>query len=194
MTMSCGDAKRKQQCRWFQRNMVIGGFLVWGADAVANSLVVTCVVIYDLRKFDGIPFGLAYQSSLSPHTGVTKYQAHSHRLTSVTVTSVNTGTKSRVWFFPSTYSHTGFTKYQAPSHRLTSVAAIPVYIGSNLKFGFLSTHARTGRELTVVFAEENRKKPMEMRARERQRRSPCHRSRLPYYSRTYSPSPRRRRH
>ncbi|KAL5708515.1 Arginine/serine-rich splicing factor scl25a transcript I [Ranunculus cassubicifolius] len=58
-----------------------------------------------------------------------------------------------------------------------------------------------GRELTVVFAEENRKKPSDMRARERVRsrgrssyysRSPRYgrsRSRSPSY---YSPSPRRR--
>uniref|UniRef100_A0A6M2EFK6 RRM domain-containing protein n=1 Tax=Populus davidiana TaxID=266767 RepID=A0A6M2EFK6_9ROSI len=59
-----------------------------------------------------------------------------------------------------------------------------------------------GRELTVVFAEENRKKPAEMRQRDRvrggryydQRRSPspCYGrsySRSPVY---YSPSPRRR--
>ncbi|WJX11335.1 Arginine/serine-rich splicing factor scl25a transcript I [Trifolium repens] len=51
-----------------------------------------------------------------------------------------------------------------------------------------------GRELTVVFAEENRKKPQEMRARERgrsydYRRSPRRRSRSPRYARTYSPSP-----
>ncbi|KAJ6914466.1 serine/arginine-rich SC35-like splicing factor SCL33 [Populus alba x Populus x berolinensis] len=59
-----------------------------------------------------------------------------------------------------------------------------------------------GRELTVVFAEENRKKPAEMRQRDRvrgglyydQRRSPSPRygrsySRSPVY---YSPSPRRR--
>lgn len=62
-----------------------------------------------------------------------------------------------------------------------------------------------GRELTVVFAEENRKKPQEMRARERgrsydYRRSPRRRSRSPRYARTYSrspdytPSPRRRRY
>ncbi|KAJ6425728.1 hypothetical protein OIU84_026328 [Salix udensis] len=50
-----------------------------------------------------------------------------------------------------------------------------------------------GRELTVVFAEENRKKPAEMRARDRVRRSPS-----PSYGRSYSrspvssPSPRRR--
>ncbi|KAL3534001.1 hypothetical protein ACH5RR_007522 [Cinchona calisaya] len=63
-----------------------------------------------------------------------------------------------------------------------------------------------GRELTVVFAEENRKKPSEMRARERhrggsydRRRSPLRYSRSPPYARTYSrghdyysPSPRRR--
>ncbi|XP_072973993.1 serine/arginine-rich SC35-like splicing factor SCL30A [Typha angustifolia] len=71
-----------------------------------------------------------------------------------------------------------------------------------------------GRELTVVFAEENRKKPQEMRARERVRsrdhdnrrtRSPRYsRSRSPRYSRSpqngpsrsrnrsyYSPSPRK---
>ncbi|CAJ2672958.1 unnamed protein product [Trifolium pratense] len=51
-----------------------------------------------------------------------------------------------------------------------------------------------GRELTVVFAEENRKKPQEMRARERgrsydYRRSPRRRSRSPRYARTYSPGP-----
>nr|POE73520.1 isoform 3 of serine/arginine-rich sc35-like splicing factor scl33 [Quercus suber] len=65
-----------------------------------------------------------------------------------------------------------------------------------------------GRELTVVFAEENRKKPVEMRARERvrgrvydRRRSPPRYSRSPRYSRAYSrspdyysPSPRRRRY
>ncbi|KAJ6816109.1 serine/arginine-rich SC35-like splicing factor SCL33 [Iris pallida] len=71
-----------------------------------------------------------------------------------------------------------------------------------------------GRELTVVFAEENRKKPSDMRARERvsdryDRRSSRHsrsprysRSRSPRYSRSHrgrsrsasynSPSPRRR--
>ncbi|CAI0426174.1 unnamed protein product [Linum tenue] len=45
-----------------------------------------------------------------------------------------------------------------------------------------------GRELTVVFAEENRKKPIEMRTRERGRWSP------PRYSRSprYSPPPRGR--
>ncbi|XP_020222460.1 serine/arginine-rich SC35-like splicing factor SCL33 isoform X1 [Cajanus cajan] len=49
-----------------------------------------------------------------------------------------------------------------------------------------------GREITVVFAEENRKKPAEMRARERRRdRSyDYRRSRSP----DYSPSPRQRRH
>eukprot|EP00262_Sarcandra_glabra_P013317 TRINITY_DN365_c0_g1_i2.p1 TRINITY_DN365_c0_g1~~TRINITY_DN365_c0_g1_i2.p1 ORF type:complete len:213 (+),score=19.05 TRINITY_DN365_c0_g1_i2:181-819(+) len=54
-----------------------------------------------------------------------------------------------------------------------------------------------GRELTVVFAEENRKKPADMRARDRTRgrdyrRSPRYarsRSRSPGY---YSPSPRRK--
>ncbi|WVY95598.1 hypothetical protein V8G54_027749 [Vigna mungo] len=46
-----------------------------------------------------------------------------------------------------------------------------------------------GRELTVVFAEENRKKPSEMRARERRRRSPRTYSPSP----DYSSSPRRRR-
>ncbi|XP_061360717.1 serine/arginine-rich SC35-like splicing factor SCL33 isoform X3 [Gastrolobium bilobum] len=64
-----------------------------------------------------------------------------------------------------------------------------------------------GRELTVVFAEENRKKPAEMRARERgrdrsydYRRSPLRQSQSPRYARTYSPdsdyslSPRRRRY
>ncbi|KAK0585949.1 hypothetical protein LWI29_036793 [Acer saccharum] len=64
-----------------------------------------------------------------------------------------------------------------------------------------------GRELTVVFAEENRKKPAEMRAREPsrgrsydRRRSPLRYSRSPRryarrYSRSpdyYSPSPKRR--
>ncbi|CAN1144306.1 Serine/arginine-rich SC35-like splicing factor SCL30A [Linum perenne] len=55
-----------------------------------------------------------------------------------------------------------------------------------------------GRELTVVFAEENRKKPSEMRARDRVRRSrsPRYRhsrrySRSPAY---YSPAPRSRRY
>ncbi|KAK7379659.1 hypothetical protein VNO80_05123 [Phaseolus coccineus] len=53
-----------------------------------------------------------------------------------------------------------------------------------------------GRELTVVFAEENRKKPTEMRTRERRgrfndrRRSPPRHSRSPRYSR--SPPPRHR--
>ncbi|KAM7524626.1 hypothetical protein LguiA_014528 [Lonicera macranthoides] len=64
-----------------------------------------------------------------------------------------------------------------------------------------------GRELTVVFAEENRKKPSEMRARERVRgrsydrgRSPPRYSRSPRYGQPYSRSPRyysrspRRRH
>nr|XP_016489258.1 PREDICTED: serine/arginine-rich SC35-like splicing factor SCL33 [Nicotiana tabacum] len=59
-----------------------------------------------------------------------------------------------------------------------------------------------GREITVVFAEENRKKPSEMRAREHSRgrgssqlsysRSPRYRrsySRSPRYARTYSRSP-----
>ncbi|KAK2647352.1 hypothetical protein Ddye_014841 [Dipteronia dyeriana] len=53
-----------------------------------------------------------------------------------------------------------------------------------------------GRELTVVFAEENRKKPAEMRAREPSRgrsydcrRSPLHYSRSPCYARRYSRSP-----
>ncbi|XP_077226914.1 serine/arginine-rich SC35-like splicing factor SCL30A isoform X1 [Tasmannia lanceolata] len=52
-----------------------------------------------------------------------------------------------------------------------------------------------GRELTVLFAEENRKKPSDMRARERfrgrsydHRRSPRH-SRSPRYARTRSRSP-----
>ncbi|XP_065022369.1 serine/arginine-rich SC35-like splicing factor SCL33 [Musa acuminata AAA Group] len=49
-----------------------------------------------------------------------------------------------------------------------------------------------GRELTVVFAEENRKKPLEMRARQRRgrdhRRSPRH-PRSPRYSRSRSRSP-----
>ncbi|XP_050380253.1 serine/arginine-rich SC35-like splicing factor SCL33 isoform X2 [Argentina anserina] len=51
-------------------------------------------------------------------------------------------------------------------------------------------HFLFGRELTVVFAEENRKKPSEMRARGRSydsRRSGY--SRSPRYSRTYSRSP-----
>ncbi|KAI3935969.1 hypothetical protein MKX01_021920 [Papaver californicum] len=67
-----------------------------------------------------------------------------------------------------------------------------------------------GRELTVVFAEENRKKPSDMRARERvrgrsydRRRSPARPSHSPHYSRSpcqeryrsrspgyYPPSPR----
>nr|DAD27630.1 TPA_asm: hypothetical protein HUJ06_029098 [Nelumbo nucifera] len=49
-----------------------------------------------------------------------------------------------------------------------------------------------GRELTVVFAEENRKKPTEMRARERLRGRNDHRH-SPRYSRSphYSRSPRR---
>ncbi|GAA0184687.1 RNA splicing factor [Lithospermum erythrorhizon] len=73
-----------------------------------------------------------------------------------------------------------------------------------------------GRQLTVVFAEENRKKPTEMRYRERgsshrgrgydRRRSPPRYSRSPRYSqsppsryarphhRNYSPSPERREH
>ncbi|KAH9674094.1 serine/arginine-rich SC35-like splicing factor SCL33 [Citrus sinensis] len=53
-----------------------------------------------------------------------------------------------------------------------------------------------GRELTVVFAEENRKKPSEMRARERfrsrsydRRQSPPRYSRSPHYARGYSRSP-----
>ncbi|KAK8628818.1 hypothetical protein V6N13_009401 [Hibiscus sabdariffa] len=51
-----------------------------------------------------------------------------------------------------------------------------------------------GRELTVVFAEENRKKPSEMRERERgrsrsYRRSPLRYSRSPRYDRSYSRSP-----
>ncbi|XVF07435.1 hypothetical protein REPUB_Repub06bG0138700 [Reevesia pubescens] len=51
-----------------------------------------------------------------------------------------------------------------------------------------------GRELTVVFAEENRKKPLEMRAREHgrgraYRRSPLRYSRSPRYGRSYSRSP-----
>ncbi|XP_065856653.1 serine/arginine-rich SC35-like splicing factor SCL33 isoform X2 [Euphorbia lathyris] len=67
-----------------------------------------------------------------------------------------------------------------------------------------------GRELTVVFAEENRKKPAEMRARERVRSQSYNhrrssfgysRSRSPRYGRSYSrspvyysPSPRRSRY
>ncbi|KAL8467400.1 hypothetical protein ACS0TY_030882 [Phlomoides rotata] len=52
-----------------------------------------------------------------------------------------------------------------------------------------------GRELTVVYAEENRKKPSEMRARERTRRrtTPLRYSRSPHYGRSCSPSPRYRR-
>ncbi|CAO2822099.1 unnamed protein product [Amaranthus hypochondriacus] len=53
-----------------------------------------------------------------------------------------------------------------------------------------------GRELTVVFAEENRKKPSEMRARDRvrsrsynSRRSSSRYSRSPRYGRSYSRSP-----
>ncbi|XP_057507545.1 serine/arginine-rich SC35-like splicing factor SCL33 [Actinidia eriantha] len=53
-----------------------------------------------------------------------------------------------------------------------------------------------GRELTVVFAEENRKKPVEMRARQRlsgrgsdRRRSLSGYSRSPRYARSYSRSP-----
>lgn len=65
-----------------------------------------------------------------------------------------------------------------------------------------------GREMRVIFAEENRKKPSEMRAREGfrgrsydRRHSPRGYSRSPSYARTYSrdayynsPSPRRRRY
>ncbi|KAK6925789.1 RNA recognition motif domain [Dillenia turbinata] len=67
-----------------------------------------------------------------------------------------------------------------------------------------------GRELTVVFAEENRKKPVEMRQRERtrgggrydRRRSPPRYSRSPPLryaksrsrSRDYTPSPKRRQY
>ncbi|XP_014514837.1 serine/arginine-rich SC35-like splicing factor SCL33 isoform X2 [Vigna radiata var. radiata] len=53
-----------------------------------------------------------------------------------------------------------------------------------------------GRELTVVFAEENRKKPSEMRARERRDRSYDYRRSPRTYSPSpdYSSSPRRRRH
>ncbi|XAR70056.1 hypothetical protein NMG60_11001876 [Bertholletia excelsa] len=53
------------------------------------------------------------------------------------------------------------------------------------------------RELTVVFAQENRKKPAEMRARECLRGHVSDRRRSPSYSRSpvyYSPSPRRRHH
>ncbi|AEE33223.1 SC35-like splicing factor 33 [Arabidopsis thaliana] len=52
-----------------------------------------------------------------------------------------------------------------------------------------------GRELTVVFAEENRKKPTEMRARERGGGRFRDRRRTPprYYSRSRSPPPRRGR-
>ncbi|XP_047939355.1 serine/arginine-rich SC35-like splicing factor SCL33 isoform X2 [Salvia hispanica] len=49
-----------------------------------------------------------------------------------------------------------------------------------------------GRELTVVFAEENRKKPSEMRSRERIRSSSRY-SRSPRHRGSYSPSPRYRR-
>ncbi|XP_027073197.1 serine/arginine-rich SC35-like splicing factor SCL30A isoform X1 [Coffea arabica] len=79
-------------------------------------------------------------------------------------------------------------------------------------------HVFQGRQLTVVFAEENRKKPLEMRARERvgsrgrhydRRRSPVRYSRSPQYSRSppsryarsgsrsrdyYSPPPKRRQY
>ncbi|KAI0504861.1 hypothetical protein KFK09_015815 [Dendrobium nobile] len=54
-----------------------------------------------------------------------------------------------------------------------------------------------GRELTVVYAEENRKKPVDMRARERvsrsygHRRSPRRFTRSPHYSRSRSPAPAR---
>ncbi|KAL0916841.1 hypothetical protein M5K25_014384 [Dendrobium thyrsiflorum] len=53
-----------------------------------------------------------------------------------------------------------------------------------------------GRELTVVYAEENRKKPADMRARERVSRSYGHRrsprfTRSPHYSRSRSPAPAR---
>ncbi|XP_057488937.1 serine/arginine-rich SC35-like splicing factor SCL33 isoform X1 [Actinidia eriantha] len=65
-----------------------------------------------------------------------------------------------------------------------------------------------GRALTVVFAQENRKKPVEMRARQRvssrgsdRRRSPSRYSQSPRYARSYShspdyysPSPRRGRY
>ncbi|KAM5559122.1 hypothetical protein ABKV19_020654 [Rosa sericea] len=61
-----------------------------------------------------------------------------------------------------------------------------------------------GRELTVVFAEENRKKPSEMRQRDRGRSDDSRRSiysRSPRYAQTYSrspdyysPAPRRRRY
>ncbi|PSS07846.1 Serine/arginine-rich SC35-like splicing factor SCL30A [Actinidia chinensis var. chinensis] len=64
-----------------------------------------------------------------------------------------------------------------------------------------------GRALTVVFAQENRKKPVEMRARQRisrgsdRRGSPSRYSRSPRYARSYShspdyysPSPRRGRY
>ncbi|CAI0406522.1 unnamed protein product [Linum tenue] len=59
-----------------------------------------------------------------------------------------------------------------------------------------------GRELTVVFAEENRKKPSEMRARDRGSESELRRSHSSRYGRSrysrspsyYSPSPRRRRY
>lgn len=66
-----------------------------------------------------------------------------------------------------------------------------------------------GRELTVVFAEENRKKPSDMRQRERsgsryndRRRSPPRTARSPppryarsrSHSREYSPPPKRRHH
>ncbi|XP_044484287.1 serine/arginine-rich SC35-like splicing factor SCL33 isoform X2 [Mangifera indica] len=65
----------------------------------------------------------------------------------------------------------------------------------HLKDIYLPRDYYTG-ELTVVFAEENRKKPSEMRARERvrgqsydRRRSPLEYSRSPRYVRSYSRSP-----
>ncbi|XP_010519999.1 PREDICTED: serine/arginine-rich SC35-like splicing factor SCL33 [Tarenaya hassleriana] len=62
----------------------------------------------------------------------------------------------------------------------------------------LDGYVLLGREITVVFAEENRKKPYEMRARERQRSRGCTRSPLGYfqsprYRRSYSRSPHDRR-
>ncbi|KAK4786342.1 hypothetical protein SAY86_003031 [Trapa natans] len=49
-----------------------------------------------------------------------------------------------------------------------------------------------GRELTVVFAEENRKKPTEMRQRDRGRSPPRRRRSRSYGHESYSPSPKRR--
>ncbi|PKI32814.1 hypothetical protein CRG98_046807 [Punica granatum] len=61
---------------------------------------------------------------------------------------------------------------------------------------YLDGEILLGREIRVLFAEENRKKPSEMRARERYRgrsydyrRTPSYYSRSPRYARTYSRSP-----